>query len=50
MSIDLEQEAKEAVHRADDAVRPRERVSWRIAGVLLVVCSLFAFILGYLHK
>lgn len=52
MSVDLEQEAKEAIHRAEDRLRERtpERVSLRIAITGWLVSSFFAFILGHLTR
>lgn len=51
MTVDLEQEAKEAIHREEEALRERtpERVSLRIAIVIGLVSSLFGYILGSLH-
>lgn len=51
MSVDLEKEARDAIHKAEDALREKtpERIALRIAIIGWVVCALFGFILGHLH-
>lgn len=49
--MSIEDDAKEAVRKVEDAYRERTsaRVAWYMAFVIGVVCALFGFILGHIH-
>lgn len=52
MSIDIEKDVKEAVHRAEDARRERTpaRIAWHMAVVIGLACLLLGYIMGHLHQ